>query len=263
MEKQKLIASVISVTAVVGVLIVFVGIPAVQTHFHYERAYPAGETRHVWLRVWDFSEHVEVNVTFVDDPNLMYRIDVIQEIAGEQHRLIYQEPAFDPTVVTVKVIATGEERVESINIILGTGTPYDFSFDGIMNVTMVYDNNAMISPRTGDTINEGDADIYAECYGGTFTFIMTEDVQFNNTGMKVKAGTGTNLQLAIDLPEGMNGRLECPWEPLTYLVTDGWYLLSSGFGQSTFYGTISTSEPLLDIIGNSLGDTTIVGYLST
>ena len=260
MEKQKLIASVISVTAVVGVLIVFVGIPAVQTHFHYERAYPAGETKHVWLSVERFSVPIEVNVTFVDDPLLMYRIDVVQEIAGQHHTLVYQEPSWDPTVITVNLIGIGDDRVESINVVLGTGTTYDMSFSGqTMNVTVVFDNNAVISPRDNDP---NDFDINAQCYGGIFTFIMTEDVQFNNTGIRVEAGTGTNLQLAIDLPEGMNGRLECPWEPLTNLVTDGWYLLSSGFGQSTFYGTSSTNEPLLDIIGNSLGDTTIIGYLS-
>ncbi|MHA1423984.1 MAG: hypothetical protein ACTSSD_18020, partial [Candidatus Thorarchaeota archaeon] len=259
MEKQKLIALVLSVTVIAGVLVVFVGIPAVQTHFHYERAYPASETRHVRLEFDEYSIPIIVNVSYIDDPSLMYRIDVIQQIAGQQHRFLYEEPAWDLDMILVSVDGIGDDKIESINVVLGTGTAYDLSFSGqTMDVTVVFDNNAVISPRTGDST---DSDISANCAGGTFTFIMNENVQFNSTGMKVKAGTGTNLQLAIDLPEGLNGRLECPWEPLINLVTDGWHLLSSGFSQSTFYGTSATSEPLLDIIGNSLGDTSIIGYL--
>jgi len=255
MESRKVVALVVLV-AVVGGLTVFVGIPAIQTEFQYERAYPTGETKHVWLRIVDFSNPVNVNVTFVDDSGLMYRIDVVQEISGVQHGLIYQEPSWDPTTISVKVVGLGEERVSTIDVVLGTGTPYDLSFEGqAMNVTVVFDNNAVISPRESDT---NDFDVNAACYGGVFTFVFTENVQFNNTGILVHASVATNILLAIDLPDGMNGRLECPWEPEVSFITSGWSILSSGIGLPTIYGTGSIDEPLVDIIGSS---GYIIGYL--
>ncbi|MHA1138578.1 MAG: hypothetical protein ACTSSE_19045 [Candidatus Thorarchaeota archaeon] len=255
MERNRLIALVLIVIVVSGVFAVFVVVPAFQTHFHYEKAYPPSETKHVWVAIEDFSEPMVVGVSFVDDPLLMYRIDVIQQAAGLQHRFSYEESSFDPTMILVSVTGAGDERVESIDIVLGTGTSYDMTFvGGHMNATVSYDNSAVISPRDGDTIER--YDISADC--DTLTFIMTENVQFDSSGLLISIPSHTNLHIEVDLPDGMNCLMDVAGGSDISVAAYGLSVLG-GPDSHTIFRTSSIDEPLLEIDVGSWG--VITGYL--
>lgn len=257
MERDKLVALIVLVAVLSGLFVIFVGIPAVQTHFHYERALHADETKHVIVRFdRSFPDPVLVNVSFVEDPTLMYRIDVVQEIPGPQHRLQNTLTSGDISNILVNIDGIGDSRVSSIEVVLGTGTSYDLIFLGSkMNVTVAYDNNAVISPRP----NDGDTtDIIADC--DTLTFILTEDVQFNSTGLTINVDSSTNIRVAIDLPDGMNGKLDCKGTTDVALYTDGWSPHNVP-GTYVVYRTVSTSEPLIDIIYGGMGY--VIGFLSS
>lgn len=52
-ERKKIYGVGISII-IVGALVYFVGIPAVQTHFHYASGYPVNESKYVRLIIDDF-----------------------------------------------------------------------------------------------------------------------------------------------------------------------------------------------------------------
>jgi hypothetical protein len=81
---------------------------------------------------------------------------------------------------------------------------------------------------------------------GSFSFIMTENVNFTTEGMYIVVGDFFSPEewpelviLDVDLPEGMNGRLSAP--NVTFIQRD-W-----PFSYGDQWGTTSIDEPLLDI----------------
>ena len=76
--------------------------------------------------------------------------------------------------------------------------------------------------------------------------------------MYIQVGDGTDLQIALDLPEGMNGRLEIGTSTDISVAAYGWAVLGDLYG-NTIYRTSETSEPLLDITVDGL--CSVAGYV--
>ena len=215
------------------------------TSFHYEREYPVDETRWVRLALDDL-EDTNVTVAFTDDPALMYSIDVTLYEPGLTYTFEYEEKRYH---LAITLIASG--RIKSINVVLGTGTPYKILIrmgDNI-DTTITYDSGAVI-----DYLD--DAFVYS-CTG-TLDFNFCENVNFSAGGLDVAIGYVPDqpdpLYLDIDLPDGMDGRIDFGPDPVTFTQLAGWH--HEGFG---IYATASWpfENPGLDMTvdcGNCLAD---------
>ena len=231
---------------VVGLIVVFVGLPANQTQYHYERAYPADETRKVSILL--DVRNTNVSVTFIDNPELMYSVDVVQYTAGDHHHSYYQEWGAPENSFDYHVDSLTDEGIKEINVVLGTGTYYSIFIEGTNNnASVVFDNGAVLSGQ----------EILMSAVQGDFYFELNEDVSFTGTGLLVSSVTGVNLVLDIDLPTGLNGLLEVQ-DGISFSPTSlvGWSLVSSGLGQPSVYSTSSDVTPLVTIVHYSQGSIT-------
>ncbi|MBN2229591.1 MAG: hypothetical protein JW779_08335 [Candidatus Thorarchaeota archaeon] len=239
MERRKMVSISVGVIVVVG-LVVFVGIPLVQTHFHYECAYPAGSTKHavLFLRALR-APSTNVTITFVDNPNLLYSIDVVQYEPGMHHHYSLYEPSYDPDAYHLVLDGMGDYKIASIDVILGTATYYQVFIDGRnLNVTLIYDNGAELAGQ----------DVKISTNEGICNIIFTENVNFTDTGLNVELSFFTILNVFVDLPEGMNGKLSVPHDVnFGYTEMVGWSLTDSGLDKPNVFSTSSTDEPLLAI----------------
>ena len=247
MDTKKVVGAVVRLVTLVGVLVVFVGLPLTQTQFHYERQYPAGETRNVDLRIDFETTPTTITIRFVDDPALMYSIDVEQYESGLHHSLIYQDEFDSSLRVSIQGIG---DQTSAVDITLGTGTYYDIAVDGQhLAISITYNNGAVLSGQ----------DFSTHGINHTLEFVFTEDVNFTTLGLNVRTVLYADVVLSIDLPNGMNGRLAVPSStPFLYTSMVGWSLTTS-IGSPFVYSTSSTTDPLLDFSHENPG--TIGGTL--
>jgi len=240
METKKAVGAVVILVAVVGVLVVFVGLPAIQTQFHYEQAYPAGETTRVMIDL-DL-RNTEVSVVFVDDPSLMFSVDFIQYSSGAFNHIAqfrywehndYYAFFLDPNP------DIGDDAVfKEVHVTLGTATNYTIYIHGAnCNGSIVFDNGAIIAGQ----------EILMSSLGGNYLFKLTEDVSFSGAGLIVNT-VHTELTLDINLPTGLNGQLEVYYGVSTTFTTmTGWSQVSGGINQPSVFATASSAQPLVDI----------------
>jgi len=247
METKKLAGAAVVLMTVVGVLVVFVGLPAAQTQFHYEAQYPSGETRHVMLLLDDFdTTPTDISIRFVDDPTLMYSIVVTQYESGRHHSLQHNE--LEERIIVEVGQTIGGSQTSSVDITLGTGTYYIISIDGdLLNVDITYDNGAVIN---------GQDVVVTSYHNGSLDFVFTEDVNFTSSGINIRTTYDVDVLLDINLPDGMNGLLTIPMS--TSFASSSMV----GWGQTslTEISTSATTEPLLDFSHETSG--TIGGFLS-
>jgi len=246
MDRRRSVAVAVVLIVSISVFIVFIGLPLTQTSFHYARQYPSSETRRVMVHLYDLDyTSTNVTVSFLDDPTLLYSIDVIQYYPGLYHLVYFYDGApWDQTLLFVGICGNGNEQVASVAITLGTGTYYALELDGRLNVSVNYDNGAWLRGQ----------EVVVSCGGGRFEFTLGEDVNFTDSGLDVQTGLGTDLFLDIDLPDGMNGKLELPPAvDFAYSEMVGWSLISSGYGIPTIYSTPSIDQPLLYIDPSGYG----------
>ena len=246
MDRRRSLTAAIVLIVTISMFIIFIGLPLTQTQFHYVRQNPSNETRRVEISLYDFDcTTTNVSVSFLDDPTLLYSIDVTQYYPGRYHNVYFYEGApWDSTLLFVGINGIGEEQVASVDITLGTGTSYNLEFDGHLNVSIAYDNGAWLRGQ----------EVVVRCGGGKFELTFSEDVNFTDSGLDVHTGINTNLFLDIDLPDGMNGKLSIPYQTdFAYNEMVGWSLTSSGYGTPSIYSTSSISQPLLDIVHDSIG----------
>jgi hypothetical protein len=230
MDTKKVVGAVVILVAVIGVLVVFVGLPTTQTEFHYERQYPANETKYGYIDL-DIMRDTNVTITFVDDPTLMYSADVTQYTPGDHHYVYYQEWE-NRLQFAVSASEGATHRIQSIDIVLGTGIYYEIYIAGTADVSVVYDNGAVLGGQ--EFIMNAAGDLYFE---------FNEDVSFTDAGMTLSTPTQTNVTLVVDLPDGLNGRFEVGISrTLGSHTFSGWSSLGGDV-----WGTASVNEPLLDI----------------
>ncbi|MGQ4912264.1 MAG: hypothetical protein ACP6KW_08870 [Candidatus Thorarchaeota archaeon] len=89
MKPLIVVSMTISAIILVVVFMVYVGIPLVSTHFHYERC--LDETRAEYVSV-DI-EDANMTFRFEDYPTLLYRIKVVQYEPGWHHRAFVKDDA--------------------------------------------------------------------------------------------------------------------------------------------------------------------------
>ncbi len=155
----------------------------------------------------DLDELVDTNVTitFVDDADLMYAVDVTQYTPGNHHYAHYQALQ-DFLQFAVSVSEGSGHRIELIDIRLGNGASYDIYVSGSVNVSVVYGNGAVLAGH--EFIVSGIGNLH-------FTF--TEDVAFTDSGLDVTTSLDIDLFVDIDLPLGTNGRLLIPQQLCSHI----------------------------------------------
>lgn len=222
MERKTLVLiAVVLAAVVVGATLVV--IPSFSTAFHYERGYPAGETKYVQLAL-DNLRDTNLTITFTDNPSLMYFIEVGLYEPGKTYTFGEEELAYS---LTVDLVASG--RIESIDIILGTGASYNILIrDGYnVNATVTYGNGAVLDDRDFIFVSSG-----------TLSFSFCDNVNFTAGGLQADigrpAGAPDPLYLNIDLPSGMDGRIDFSTYPVSFTELTGWH--HEGFG---IYATAS------------------------
>ncbi len=222
MERKMMALVAVALVAVMvsAVLLVW---NASATSFHYERKYPAGETKYVKMVV-DNLKDTNLTIAFIDDPLLMYSIDVVLYEPGMTYTI---EEAELPYSFTIDLVATG--RIQSITIALGTGASYQIHIPDGDNVDAVvaFGNGAMLEGR-----------YFGYSCSGTLNFIFGENVNITKGGLDVDIGRPARepdpLYLDIDFPDGMDGRIDFGPDPVTFTQLAGWH--HEGFG---IYSTAS------------------------
>ena len=228
-----MVGAVVILVVVVGVLVVFVGLPPSGTTSHYQRQYPADETRFVNILL-DLHD-TNVTISFTDDTSLMYSADVVQYSSGNQHYAYYQEWEDPHYSLDFHVDTVDGSRIQSVDIVLGTGTYYQIYIDGDnVDASVIFDNGANLAGQ----------DFEMNAAPGNLYFELTEDVSFSEDGFKIIGyGNTVDFDFVVDLPAGLNGRLE-----IDSTMTLGTHTMSgwSSIG-ANIWGTSSVTEPLLDI----------------
>jgi hypothetical protein len=216
---------------VVGAGTLILLLPQSSSSFHFEADYPEGDRYPVYLWLTDIQD-CALNVSFVDDPNFLYEMDV------ELYESQPASSAFDLTVNDYRITSGwmdvslhGVESIKSLQVTLGSGVPYFIVVTGTdVNATFIYDNNVMGSGECLD-------------YSASGSFVnlqFTEDVVVSNEGMEIEVGTSgakrpDNIYLTLDLPDGVNGIGQFS-EPLSIHAITGWTWHSGG-GDFTTYAT--------------------------
>ncbi len=216
-------------TAAILIIVIFVGsvsyvTNAFCTHFVFEERFADGQDmRRINIRFTNFKD-TNVTVRFVNDRDLMYRIEVdlytfyLQLML--QARLVFQKYALR-TSHNVRLDLQGDYegyRARRLDITLGNRVSYDFSLlrSHSMNVSIVVDNGAKIAD------NEWLLD-----YSGTTYFKFTRDV--NVTGdfrltYSPPVYYESEFYLDIDLHEDLDG--EVPTPKSTWLSHSGRWRLT-------------------------------------
>ncbi|MGQ4912380.1 MAG: hypothetical protein ACP6KW_09450 [Candidatus Thorarchaeota archaeon] len=228
MEHRQLLGAGLVVVVVTALLVVLVGVPLISTHFRYERGCAPNETRVFYLNL----NVIDTNVTvsFVDDPDLLYQIDVEEYSHGASHTPTYEE---DETSMSFYINGLDSARLEQVDVRLGTGTFCDILIWGSnINASVVFGNRAKLDGQTCAFISDG-----------RVRFEFSEDVSFSNSSIDVVVNGADDATVVVDLPLGMNGRMNVkPSATIVSQSASGWFLVNS-----TVWATSSTDTPLLYI----------------
>jgi hypothetical protein len=236
---RKTIATVL-ILIVVGGGAVFLFVPWSSNSFHLEGTHPDGAKRSAYLWLTDLQD-CALNVSFVDDLDLLYSIDV---------ELYEPSPAPSAFELTVNDYRTqsgvmdirfeGILSIKSLQVTLGSGVPYTIvvsSSSSNVNATITYENNVIGS---GASLNY-------KATGSYVNLFITEEMVFSNTGMEIIiGGTGRPdlIYLHTDLPDGVNG-LATFKEPLYIQSNTGWAFRSQFLDEVTYSTDPLNNEPLL------------------
>jgi hypothetical protein len=203
------------------------------TFYHFERAYPTGSNKEVYLVLRNLID-TNVTLSFVNDTGLMYRIDVECYEHNSDARLEYES---GKTLCYVFLFCIG--RLRSVNVVLSSCVTH--SLIGIygtgLNVTVDMNNGAVTA---GNFISVQ--------MRGIFRLRLRDDTVTHAVGgCRVEIGHGSVGErpdlalLDIDLPDGYEGSVGLDTRNLSFLVLDGWYY-RGGNHYSTVY---PLKEPLV------------------
>ncbi len=237
---RKMIATVL-VLVVVGAGATLVLLPPTSDTFHFESEYLEGDRDPVQLWLTDIQD-CTLNVSFVDDADLLYDIDV--ELYGSHPASSAFELSVNDYRVHsgwVEVRFEGKLSIKSLHVVLGSGVPYEIIVPASsdMNATFVYGNNAVGS----------DASLFYSATGSIVNLIFTEEMVFSETGMEVICGTDSRpdyIYLYVDLPDGVNGAAGFR-EPLSLHSSTGWAYHSQFLDTVSYRTDPLKPEPLLEL----------------
>ena len=238
--------SCVLVLIVVGAGTALLFIPQSSDSFRLEGMHPDGvkESAYLWLANL---QDCALNISFVDDPELLYIIDV------ELYEPSPASSAFEMTVNDYReqsgwmdIRFNGILSIKSLQVVLGSGVPYEIvvpSSGSNVNATLIYGNNVLGSG----------ASLHYSATGSIANLIFTEDMVFSETGMEVGLGGADYVYFHMDLADGLNGKATFR-EPLFIHSNTGWTFRSQFFDQVTYSTDPLNPEPLLEIaIGSEYG----------
>ncbi len=235
---RKTVAVVLALI-IVGAGITLILFPPSSESFHYRAQFPEGDYTRVSLWLTDIQD-CTLNVSFTDDPELLYNIDV--QLYGSHP----EASAFELTVSDfgenshlLEVRFEGKLSIRSLHVVLGSGVPYEIIVPSSsdMNATFTYGNNAVGS----------DASLFYSATGSIVSLIFTEDMVFSETGMEVICGADSRpdyIYLYTDLPDGVSGGATFK-EPLYLQSSTGWAYHSRFADEVTYVTDPLKPEPLL------------------
>ncbi|MGQ4911596.1 MAG: hypothetical protein ACP6KW_05445 [Candidatus Thorarchaeota archaeon] len=191
----------------VGLLVV---LPLPSLLHHYEVKVQEG--RNFFAVTLSDLEDTNLSITFVDDPSLLYTMDIaLYEPATPAEAYGYHPTSSYYPLLEAKV------RIRSLNVTLGTGVEYFINLDGInLNSMIIFDNGA---------ISEG----YTLNYQGTgrLDLVLTENITLTrDISLSVGGRDGFNymtfLHLDVDLPPSVGGSLFFSDATIAFTENVGW-----------------------------------------
>ncbi len=225
-KQAAVLVSVLVIVAGVGVYWVY---ESTRTEFHFEEAYPAGDTRKVILVIAE-PRDANLTISFENDTSLLYRVDAeLYDAQSGSVRMQYDEV----NVHSLHLYCEGRQR--RIDIVLGTATWYDVTIwrGENLNTTIRFGNGAVLNETWFDVGQTGILRIAVDEHDGLVT----------HGGMLISAriprGSDGPLYvlLDIDLPEGYEGRLRTNYAPISFIERVGW-----GYYGKGIYATAETMK---------------------
>lgn len=230
-----------AIAVVLALLVVAAGtvillLPRSASSFHLEAEYSGDGIDPIFFWLTGLQD-CSLNVSFIDDPDLMYEIDV------ELYESQPAPSAFDLSVDQfLDIRFEGILSIKSLQVTLGSGVSYMIrvsSFCSNVNATFIYANNVIGSA----------ASLHYSATGSFISLTFTEEMVFSDIGMEVSVGAAGEPDLAYlhtDLADGVNGKATFR-EPLSIHSNTGW-VYRSGFLNEVTYSTDPVNpEPLLEI----------------
>lgn len=236
---RKTVAVVLALI-IVGAGTAFILFPPSSDNFHFDVEFPEGDYTRVLLWLTTIQD-CTLNVSFIDDPDLLYNLDVEMygsHPAASAFDLIVSD--FGENSHLLQVHLEGKTSIKTLQLVLGSGVPYQIMVSGSdVNATFVYGNNVLGS--------ESHLHYYAT--GSIVNLIFTEDMVFSDTGMEVICGTNSRpdyVYLYVDLPDGVNGVAGFR-EPLSLHSSNGWAYSHSVLNNVIYETDPLNPEPLLEL----------------
>ncbi|MFW9837908.1 MAG: hypothetical protein ACFFE7_10330 [Candidatus Thorarchaeota archaeon] len=231
------VAAVVLALLIVGAGTAIFLLPRSSDTFKFDRELPEGEYDHITIQL-RYIRDCTLNVSFVDDPDLMYTISI------QLYEPSTASAAFDIEIIDyVQSFWTqidGKVPMKSIQLVLGTGLPYELGVTGSnVNATIIYANNA-IGSESSLVYSPSDS---------ILNLTLTQDMVFSQTGMEVSVGSieePDTVYLYTDLPAGVNGRAIFQG-PLTIHSITGWEYRSEILDAVLYSTDPLDTEPLLAI----------------
>ena len=172
-----------------------------------------------------------VSVIFIDDPTLLYRIDMIVP-----NRTIELYGA--PSVTYIANTITLDYQVAGVNITLGNATCYAVDLDTITGgIHASLNESACVS------------DIDLNVVTGGISLVMTDDVTLvGNVTFSIRTVTGGVLVIA-DLPTGVGGSFEgSTTTGSTDVTAPGWTEITPSHYETSDYDTASQTVTITTIV---------------
>lgn len=244
---KKIAGAGVTVLILMGVLFFYYnGFPA--QSFHWELKVSQSNTpTDVWVLLSELHDCI-LNVSFVDDPELIYGMDVeLSESAfastAFEHTVSYDWGADHPRIIFQGAIvqqAMTRVLVDEVKLVLGSAVPYSIGVSG-ENVTSTF--------SFGNNMVGSDSFVSYRASGPHLTMVFTEDIVFSDTGMEVSISGGSvpdYVYLDVDLVDEVSGVVS--FDGNLYLHENIGWTKESGFSSFTTYSTDpSQPEPLLSV----------------
>ena len=222
-KKGALIILVIIFASVINYLTFY---NSLEKQFHYESALPDK-----WITGSNVRLHcnnlqdTNVTIVFQNDATLWYAIDITL------YNPSYQSHAFGLRALKFGLIEINAiHRIESIRIVLGTGSYHDIILNGKnLNTSITYSNGVIL----GNSTNNDSTGSFIFSATGKLCFALDEDVSCFEGGLDVFVGAQSlddtslypdDVYLDIDVPDALSGSLSV-YDPtnLYFLENIGWY----------------------------------------
>jgi len=205
--------------------------------YHYERDLPPNIEGHFLVDVAGF-RNCTLEISVINDSELLYEVDLELfrgGVEGDDFEVNYYKIDNIPNLQVrgYSVIST-----KKVTIIVGNALPPRFAISGHnLTSSISLGNNVIFNDQTALSYSDDGEDSGSLHLEVGSSLNITGFIQFR----LMDIGT---INLVVDLPEGVNGRLRYLAVESIQASVDGWYY--SGPSDSyTYYETLNTAEPLL------------------